>query len=92
MTLGPGSAGASIALPVWATFMKAVHDSLRFPEKDFEMPPGVIRLKICDESKKLATDFCPTVIEEIFNEKYQQTERCDIHKKPVKNSNKRKNF
>ncbi|MCI0514620.1 PBP1A family penicillin-binding protein, partial [candidate division KSB1 bacterium] len=69
MSLGRGQEGAKVALPMWAPFMKATHDTLlmmtgdtaRWGIKDFEVPPGVVRCEICAETKKLATEFCPHI-------------------------------
>jgi penicillin-binding protein 1A len=79
ISLGPNQTGAVAALPIWAMFMKAAHDTLQLPVEDFEMPPGVVKRLICDETKKLATEFCPHVSEETFREETAPTEYCDVH-------------
>ncbi len=78
VSLGPRQSGAMAALPMWATFMKAAHDTLNLPEADFVRPPGVVKIKICKVSKKLPTKYCPTETE-IFNKKYVPTDTCTIH-------------
>jgi len=78
VSLGNGETGARAALPMWATFMAAAHDTLNLPIADFQRPEGVVELRICSESKKLPTQYCPTETE-IFNKKYVPTETCDIH-------------
>lgn len=80
--LGPGMAGSVAALPFWADFMKTVYDSLEFDQGVFPESSGVVKLKICEETKKLATPYCPHPYEEIFNVKYQPTESCDVHSGP----------
>ncbi len=79
ITLGEGMAGAVAALPIWAPFMKAAHDTLQLPVKNFEMPPGVVRLEICKETKELPTEFCPEIVSEIFETRNAPTEKCDVH-------------
>ena len=82
LKLGNGQTGAHAALPFWAEFMKTVYDTLNLPAQDFKQPPEVVNLQICEESGKLATNFCPKVINEVFNIKFHPTEQCDIHTKP----------
>jgi len=77
--LGKGMTGAVAALPFWGEFMSTVYDSLDFPRRNFVESSGVSKLKVCKESKKLATPFCPETYEELFNIKYKPTEKCGIH-------------
>lgn len=79
MTLGSGQTGAAAALPIWAPFMKTAHDTLDLPIEYFQMPPGVVKVNICDETKQLATEFCPQITEEIFDIKNAPTEKCTKH-------------
>jgi penicillin-binding protein 1A len=79
LNLGKGSDGAKAALPIWAPYMKCAHDTLGLPEADFPMPDGVVRLEVCGDSKKLATDFCPNILNEVFEARYAPTERCEQH-------------
>ncbi len=79
-TLGSGQAGAVVALPIWAEFMKAAHDTLNLKPAYFKMPTGVTRVDICKDTKKLATEYCPNIISEIFEIKNAPTEYCDKHK------------
>lgn len=88
-TLGKGSDGARTALPIWAPYMKCVHDTLGLPELDFPMPDGVVRLEICGDSKKLANDFCPSILNEVFEARYAPTERCHQHGGMSRDRNKR---
>ncbi len=78
-TLGEGQTGSAAALPIWAPFMKAAHDTLGLPEEDFPMPDDVVRVEICKTSKKLANPECPEVYEEVFMKEYEPTLRCDEH-------------
>ena len=79
VTLGEGQAGAVVALPIWAPFMKAAHDTLQLPVEDFEMPDGVVRVEICKETKKLPSEYCPEIISELFEKRFAPTEKCDVH-------------
>ncbi|MCD6166977.1 hypothetical protein B5M50_02930 [candidate division KSB1 bacterium 4484_219] len=79
MTLGPNQTGSVAALPIWAHFMKMAHDTLNLPYENFRMPPGVVRLKICKQSKKLASEYCPEVVEEVFDVNLAPKTICPIH-------------
>ncbi len=68
--------------------MKTVYDTLDLPAQTFKQPPEVVRLQICEESGKMATNFCPKVINEVFNIKFRPTEQCDLHTKPQMKQNK----
>jgi penicillin-binding protein 1A len=79
ISLGEGQSGALVALPIWAPFMKAAHDTLQLPVLDWEMPPGVVRMEICKDTKKIPTEYCPDIITEVFMTKFAPTEKCDLH-------------
>ncbi len=89
-SLGRGMTGSTAALPFWADFMKMVYDSLNIERHDFPQCSGVVRLKICKESRLLATPYCPETFEEIYNVKYAPTKKCPIHTKPQPYLRKRK--
>jgi penicillin-binding protein 1A len=88
-TLGYGESGAIAALPFWASFMKKVYEKLDLPDKPFIQPPEIIRLSICQDSDKLATNYCPNMVEEVFNIKYHPTEQCPLHGGPKHTSQKK---
>ncbi len=90
LTLGHGESGAMAALPIWASFMKTVYDTLKLPDATFQQPSDVVRLQICMDSGKLATNFCPKVTTEVFNAKYHPTELCDIHRGPAPDKKKKR--
>ncbi|MFQ5769824.1 MAG: penicillin-binding transpeptidase domain-containing protein, partial [bacterium] len=91
LSLGKGQTGASAALPIWAPYMKTVHDTLGLPELDFPMPEGVVRVEICNDTKKLANDVCPNIVEEVFERRLAPKEYCDKHLSFThSNRNKRK--
>jgi len=79
LTLGERQTGTVAALPIWARFMKSTADTLHSEPLEFEMPPGVVRLLICKESKLLATSYCPEVVEEVFDANTAPTKNCTLH-------------
>jgi penicillin-binding protein 1A len=80
LRLGAGMTGAKAALPFWGEFMKMIYDSLEFQPIHFIQPSTVVTLKICEETNKLATPYCPKTYYDIFNIKSQPNEMCDKHK------------
>jgi penicillin-binding protein 1A len=81
ISLGPGQAGSVAALPIWAPFMKTAHDTLGLPkDTDFPVPPGIKRVEICDETKQIASEYCPHIISEVFKLKNVPTQICTKHR------------
>lgn len=80
-SLGPGQSGAIVALPIWAEFMKMTYDSLGWENEDFEMPAGVSYVTICDETKKIATPYCPVKVDELFRNDALPVGKCTKHKR-----------
>ncbi len=76
-SLGRNEEGSKNAVPVWAEFMIAAHDSL--PIMDFEEPEGIVHLDICLESGELATDRCINVRNDVFKIDNQPTAVCHLH-------------
>ena len=72
--------GGRAAAPLFGRFMKYVYEDKTIPvtQPYFKVPNGVERDTICAETKKLATEFCPVKITEIFNSKYLPA-KCDLH-------------
>ncbi|MDD3269621.1 MAG: PBP1A family penicillin-binding protein [Syntrophomonadaceae bacterium] len=63
--------------PIWANFM---HDaSIKLAEGDFVKPDNVIKLNICLDSGKVASESCPRQIEMAFIEGTQPEEICPEH-------------
>ncbi|RMF57586.1 MAG: hypothetical protein D6748_10840, partial [Calditrichaeota bacterium] len=81
LKLGKNETGSRAALPFWAEFMKLIYENpeLNLRPEEFKQPPGVIKLIVCRDSGKIATNYCPNPLEEVFNEKYRPTETCDLH-------------
>mgnify|MGYP005841923427 FL=1 len=88
--LGNGMSGAVAALPFWARFMKTVYDSLDIKRQTFQESAGIVTLRICRETKDLASAYCPDTYEEIFNVKYKPTETCQKHAGPRAVEDRRK--
>lgn len=83
LKLGPQGTGAGMALPFWATFMKTLYEKFNIPQERFLQPPEIITLNICRDSEKVATNFCPNVIEnEVFKTDNHPTETCPLHPGP----------
>jgi penicillin-binding protein 1A len=72
--------GGRAAAPIWGRFMKYVYEdpSIELPIEYFHQPAGVERDTICVETKKIATQYCPQRMEEVFNSKYPPG-KCPKH-------------
>ena len=77
--LGPGQDGSKAALPAWARFMKAAHDTLGLPVEKFVRPSGIEDSEICSVTKKLPLPACP-VETEIFKSGTEPTQKCKVHR------------
>ena len=77
--LGPGQDGSRAALPAWARFMKAAHDTLGLPVEKFAKPSGIEDNEICSVTKKLPLPACP-VEKEIFKSGTEPTQKCKVHR------------
>jgi penicillin-binding protein 1A len=80
MAFERGETGAAVALPIWAPYMKAVHDSLGLPEEDFPPPAGIVRVEICSITKRLANDECPGIYYEVFKAGSEPNSHCSTHR------------
>ena len=79
MTLGHGQSGARAALPIWAKFMKAGHDTLGLPWEDFERTEGIVEIDVCKDTYEIARKSCPNTETELFIEKYAPLDSCGVH-------------
>ena len=75
--IGPGMTGARAALPIWTDIM--IGATRGRPVEDFPEPAGTTSRQICAETGMLATDACPNVTTEIFEEGSEPTEPCTTH-------------
>lgn len=88
--LGSKNPGAIVASPLWGRFMAEAHKALNLPVEDFEMPPDVVRMEICDETGLLANPLCPQKTMEVFRTRYQPTEFCNKHTGNIRTTKKKK--
>lgn len=79
VSLGKGLDGSKAALPSWARFMKASHDSLKYGHLEFEQPEKVLDIKICQITKKVPRNLCPLETEK-FIAGTEPKVRCSVHK------------
>ena len=79
VSLGQGSDGSKAALPAWARFMKASHDTLTYGHLEFEQPEKVLDIKICQITKALPRNPCPLETE-IFIADTEPETLCSVHK------------
>jgi penicillin-binding protein 1A len=75
--IGPGMTGARAALPAWTDIM--IGATRGRPVEDFPVPAGTTTREVCAETGMLATDACPNVTSEIFEEGAEPTETCTAH-------------
>ncbi|MEE9189473.1 MAG: PBP1A family penicillin-binding protein [Candidatus Neomarinimicrobiota bacterium] len=80
VSLGEGQSGNIAALPAWARFMRKAHQTLNLPQRNFDVPEGIIEIEICSVSKELPARAC-TVEKELFIEGTEPTRSCQIHKR-----------
>ncbi len=78
-SLGRYQTGATAAGPVWAKYMKEIHQGL--PIREFVKPDsGLITRRVCAVSGLLPTEYCDDgIIEEIFLAGTEPDTFCDIH-------------
>jgi penicillin-binding protein 1A len=76
-TIGAGMTGARAALPTWTDFM--IGATRGRPVEDFSSPLGTSSRDVCAETGMLATEACPNVTTEIFDEGAEPTEYCTAH-------------
>ena len=80
VSLGDGQDGSRVALPAWARFMTAAHDTLGLTQKKFERPDGVINVEICSLTKNKPTNLCPLETE-IFIKGTEPSQLCKVHRR-----------
>jgi len=89
LSLGRGESGAIAALPIWADFINRVYEYLEIADVNFKQPADVIQLQVCEDSGGLANDYCPRILDEVFNVKYHPSEMCPLHRGPSANKKKK---
>lgn len=63
--------GAFPAAGIWHALMQYLHRNQ--PVQTWPMPPGVVRVEVCDPSGLLPGDACPSRVSEVFLENNQPT-------------------
>ena len=92
ISLGEKQSGGTVALPVWAGFMKRAHETLELVEEEFEVPSGVVRVEVCDgHPNRIASPYCPKRWEEMFVTGTEPTESCEYHTVGSDGRERRKN-
>ena len=82
-SLGLNQTGATAAGPVWARYMKAIHENNpSLPPIEFKRPEsGLIELSVCRESGMLPTEYCDEgIVKELFITGTQPRKFCTMHK------------
>ena len=69
---GYGSDSRPAADGLWSALAQAAIQNL--PAAGFEMPDGILPLRVCDPSGMLPTDACQSVVQEVFLEGTQPTQ------------------
>jgi penicillin-binding protein 1A len=92
----PDPSGAVMAMPVWARFMRDVYREREMPPDDWTMPPGIVEVELCRTSfsaespdYRLALPTCPDKFTEIFLDRYQPTEHCEVHNPSLRRDRRR---
>ena len=80
VSLGKSQDGSRAALPAWAQFMAAAHDTLDYKRKKFEQPDGVINVNICSTTKNKPTNLCQ-IEKEIFIRGSEPSVVCKMHRR-----------
>ena len=64
-SLGTNQTGAQTAGPIWAWYMKEIHENL--PVREFEEPSGIVEITVTSETGLLPTEtYSGATLEEIF--------------------------
>ena len=79
VSLGKGQDGTKAALPAWARFMAAAHDTLGLKRQNFQRPDGVVDITICTVTKDKPTNLC-SVETEIFIKGTEPSQICKEHR------------
>ena len=80
VSLGERQDGSRAALPAWAEFMAAAHDTLGLKRVNFERPDGVIDVEICATTKDRPTNLCP-IETEIYIRGTEPSQICKVHRR-----------
>ncbi len=73
-----GATGGRIAAPLWGKIMAAIIDTTT--QGGFAEPEGLVHVRICQETGRIARDMCPNSIDEVFVRGTEPTEYCELHR------------
>jgi 1A family penicillin-binding protein len=71
---GTGRTGSQLAAPVWTSFIKEALKDM--PPREFPVPAGVVRVKICPDDGLLAGDLNTKALEAVFVKGTEPTQLC----------------
>jgi penicillin-binding protein 1B len=79
-----GLEGAHSALPIWADFMKRASQMRQYiGARPFPAPDGIVSVRICNDSGRVATPYCPSTRADYFIDGTQPGAQCDLHNSSV---------
>ena len=82
--LWPTQSGAVAALPLWARFMQEVYREVepyrQLTDEAFDYPEDLVEsLPVCNDTRKLATRYCPNQSENLFIKGEAPPSYCPLH-------------
>ena len=77
--MGSKMTGASVAMPLWARFMKRAHQAMNLPVEDFEMPASIPHVEVCGDTYEVASIYCPKKYTEVFKPGTEPKRPCPDH-------------
>jgi penicillin-binding protein 1A len=75
--MGGSMTGAVAALPTWTDIMKSW--TANRPPESFPATAGTVTREVCVATGLMASDACPNVTTEVFNEGAEPRTLCDLH-------------
>jgi len=74
-TMGKNETGARAALPIWIDFIEQLLTDL--PYENFDLPEGVVQVRMDADSGLLASPNCPRAVTAVFRKGNEPTAYCD---------------
>ena len=74
-TMGKNETGARAALPIWIDFIEQLLTDL--PYENFDLPEGVVQVRMDADSGLLASPSCPRAVTAVFRKGNEPTAYCD---------------
>jgi len=79
VSMGSKMTGASVAMPLWAQFMKRAHLAMNLPVEEFEMPATIPHVEVCGDTYEVASIYCPKKYTEVFKPGTEPKMPCPKH-------------